>query len=271
LARYGGPVVDTHVHLELDEGMRAPGMGKHGVQEYLGAASEVELEAAAALVMAPEGDPDRTRAMNDLALELAKDDARWLPLCSVHPFDGEFAVEEIERVVQAGAKGFKLHPNTQAFDLADPRVTAVVERIAGHGLPVLFDGYSPVDAHQPGKFVQLSMAVPEARIIIAHALGPRFGELIVYDVLAQYPGLWTRNVWLDLSFTGTLYADSPYREQFAWSVRKVGVDRLLLGSDYPVGTPGAALDALETLGFTEDEQRAIAHDNAVDLFGLAGE
>ncbi|MEI8406119.1 MULTISPECIES: amidohydrolase family protein [unclassified Kribbella] len=271
MTQYGGPVIDTHVHLELDDEMRMPGMTSHGVVEYLAAASDVDLKASAVLVMAPKDNPERTRAMNDLALTLGADDARWLPLCSVHPFDGDFAAEEIDRVAEAGARGFKLHPNTQAFDLADPRVTDVVRRIAGHGLPVLFDGYSPFDSDQPGKFVKLSTELPEARIVIAHALGPRFAELLVYDVLARFPGFWTRNIWVDLSFTGGLYADSPYREQFAWSVRRVGVDRLLLGSDYPIDSPGRALATLGALGFTLDEQRAIAHNNAAKLYGLTGE
>lgn len=130
------------------------------------------------------------------------------------------------------------------------------------------DGYSPFDANQPGKFVQLSADQPEARIIIAHPYGPRFLELIVYEALARYPGFWKRSVWVDLSFAAKLFAGSPYQEQFAWSVRQVGVDRLLFASDYPLDEPVAALDALETLGFTDDEIRLIAHDNAAALFGL---
>lgn len=268
MARYTGPVIDTHVHAELDEAMRTPGMPPHGPDRYFEAAAGLDLRAAAALVMAPKENLDRTRAMNDLALELARNDPRWLPLCSVHPFDEKLALEEIDRVAEAGARGFKLHPNTQSFDLADPRVAAVVERITRHGLPVLFDGYSPFDANQPGKFVQLSADQPEARIIIAHAYGPRFLELIVYEVLARYPGFWNRNVWVDLSFAAKMFAGSPYQEQFAWSVRQVGVDRLLFASDYPLDSPVEALDALGELGFSDEELRMIAHDNAAALFGL---
>jgi predicted TIM-barrel fold metal-dependent hydrolase len=65
-----------------------------------------------------------------------------------------------------------------------------------------------------------------------------------------------------------MFADSPYREHFAWVVRQVGLDRLLFASDFPLDNPVEAFDALETLGFTEDEVRMIAHDNAAELFGL---
>lgn len=270
MGRYTGPVIDTHVHLELDEKMGLKGVPPHRPEIYLKAADGLNLRAAAALVMAPKEDLDRTRTMNDLALDLAAKDSRWLPLCSVHPFDEELAFEEIDRVAAAGARGFKLHPNSQNFDLADPRVSAVVGRIATHGLPVLFDGYSPFDANQPGKFVMLAAEQQEAQIIIAHAYGPRYLELLVYEVLDRYRGARERNIWVDLSYAAKMFANSPYREHFVWVVRQVGIDRLLFASDFPLDNPVEAFDALETLGFTEDEVRLIAHDNAAQLFKLEG-
>ncbi len=50
-------------------------------------------------------------------------------MCSVHPYDGDAALDELERVETAGgARGVKLHPNTQDFDVADERVAAVVAK-----------------------------------------------------------------------------------------------------------------------------------------------
>jgi hypothetical protein len=70
---------------------------------------------------------------------------------------------ELDRVAAAGCAGLKLHPNSPDFDVADPAVTGVVARAAERGLPVLFGAHAPWDANQPGKFVQLAMAVPDAR------------------------------------------------------------------------------------------------------------
>jgi uncharacterized protein len=87
---------------------------------------------------------DRTRARNDRLLQLAKESGGFFyPVCSVHPADGRAALEEIDRVAADGAAWLKLHPNTQQFDVADPAVTGVVQKAAEHGLPVLFDAYSP--------------------------------------------------------------------------------------------------------------------------------
>jgi predicted TIM-barrel fold metal-dependent hydrolase len=43
------------------------------------------------------------------------------------------------------------------------------------------------------------------------------------------------------------------------------VDRLLFGSDYPIDNPLDAARAIVDLGFTDEEQAAILHDNAAAL------
>ncbi|MGH3291838.1 MAG: amidohydrolase family protein, partial [Trebonia sp.] len=224
---------------------------------------------AAAINIAQGGDMDRTRARNDALIKLAEDSGNFFfPVCSVHPADGLAALREIDRVAAAGAAWLKLHPNTQRFDVANPAVTKVVRKATDLGLPVLFDAYSPWDANQPGKFVNLAMAVPESRLILAHAHGPGFPQLLVYDIVARYPE-WRRNVWVDISVTAAMLAGSPFGEQLAWVLRKVGVDRLVFGSDYPVDDPLTAIRAVAELGFTDEEQAAILHDNADAL--LKGE
>ena len=220
---------------------------------------------AAALTIAPRYDIARTRAANDAILRLAEDSGGFFfPVCSVHPADGLSALREIDRVAAEGAAWLKLHPTTQGFDVADPAVATVVRKAAAHGLPVLFDAYSPWDANQPGKFANLAMAVPGARLILAHAHGPGFAQLLVYDILARYP-FWARNVWIDISVTGPMLAGGPFAEQFTWVLRKVGTDRVVFGSDYPVDDPLDAIRAVAGLGFTDAELAAILHDNAAAL------
>ena len=50
-------------------------------------------------------------------------------------------------------------------------------------------------------------------------------------------------------------------------LRKVGTDRVVFGSDYPVDDPLEAVRAVAELGFTDEEQAAILHDNAAALLG----
>jgi predicted TIM-barrel fold metal-dependent hydrolase len=237
----------------------------HPPEAYRALVRGSRISRAAAITIANRGDLDRTRARNDAIIKLAENSGGFFyPVCSVHPADGAAAAEEIDRVAAAGAAWLKLHPNNQEFDVAEPSVATVVRTATDHGLPVLFDGYSPWDPSQPGKFMDLATTVPGAKLILAHAHGPGFPQLLVYDILRRYPG-WRRNVWVDISVTGPMLAGGPFAEQFAWVLRKIGTDRVLFGSDYPLDDPQAAARAVAGLGFTDEEQAAILHDNAAAL------
>lgn len=247
---------------------RTGDLAHYDTSDYLRRAKAIRLRHAAGLVMARRSEPAHTRRMNDELLEwAARSGGRFFAICSVHPYDGATALTEIDRVARRGARGLKLHPNTQQFDVGEARVKRVVARAAERGLPVLFDAYSPFDADQSGKFLRLAMEVPTGRIILAHAHGPRFPELLVYEVLARY-SWWKRNVWVDLSAIAPLLARSPFTDQFVWVLRKVGVDRLLFGSDYPMDDPADAVKAVATMGFSARELSRIFFRNARELFGL---
>jgi uncharacterized protein len=261
---YEGAIIDAHTHpmLDPDESIVA---APHPPEAYLSLVNGSQVARAAAITIAWPDDLGRTRARNDGLLQLAEDSGGFFyPVCSVHPADGRAALDEVDRVAAAGAAWLKLHPNTQQFDVADPAVAAVVKKATENGLPVLFDAYSPWDANQPGKFVNLAMAVPDAKLILAHAHGPGFPQLLVYDIVGRYPW-WQRNVWIDISVTGPMLAGGPFAEQFAWVLRKVGTDRVIFGSDYPLDDPMTAARAVADLGFTVAEQAAILHDNAETL------
>lgn len=261
---YLGPLIDAHTHPMLDPQGQIVSV-PHPPEAYRELVRDSKVRRAAAITIAHRGDLERTRTRNDAVLRLARDSAGFFyPACSVHPADGAEAHEEIDRVAAGGTVWLKLHPNTQRFDVADPMVTEVVRKAAEHDLPVLFDAYSPWDSNQPGKFADLAAAVPEARLILAHAHGPGFAQLLFYDILGRYPG-WRRNVWIDISVTAPMLAGGPFAEQFTWVLRKVGVDRVVFGSDYPLDDPLTAVRAVDLLGFTDDEQAAILHDNAAGL------
>jgi predicted TIM-barrel fold metal-dependent hydrolase len=256
------PIIDSHTHPMVDERQQVLAE-PHPPEDYLAKVEGLGIVRAAALVIAPKDDIDTTTGLNDAVLALGKE-GFFFPVCSVHPADGESALAELERVAAAGAKWLKLHPNTQDFDVADPSVVPVVAKAAELGMPVLFDAWSPFDAAQPGKFVKLALQVPEARLILAHAHGPGFAQLLVYEVLSRYP-FWPRRVWIDISATASLLEGGPFAEQFIWVLRKVGVDRILFGSDYPLDDPRRAVEAVSRLGFDEEELRLIFHENVSAL------
>lgn len=265
---YDGPIIDVHAHVRTSQGDAMTSDQPIGVAELAALERASGVEHAALIVIARAGRIDDTRAANDAVLALARASAgQFFAVPSVHPADGEAAMVELQRLAEAGARMIKLHPNTQGFDVAAPEVAAVVERAATLRLVVLFDGYSPFDADQTGKFLRLAITHPDARIVLAHLGAMRFDEMAVFGLARRFEW-YPRNVWFDLSAIASFYGESPYAEQLRWVVRAIGVDRVMFGSDWPVDPPARALAGVRALGFTPDEQRQILHDTAAALLGL---
>ncbi|HEY1485347.1 MAG TPA: amidohydrolase family protein [Micromonosporaceae bacterium] len=261
-------IIDIHAHfrLDADEVINDPDQ-PIGAAGLMNAVRIDGVEHATAITIAHAGNPDRARRKNDAVLAAATEtDGFLIPVVSVHPADGDDALAELDRVAGLGARMLKLHPNTQQFDVADAAVLTVVRAAGEHGMVVLFDGYSPFDPAQPGKFVTLAIQAPETRMILAHLNGPEFARLLMYEVIARYPW-WAGNVYHDISAT-TIYAGSPYAAQLEWVIRKIGVDHILYGTDYPMEDPAAALRAFLSYGFTPEEQHQMLYANAAKLLDL---
>ncbi|HEY9292400.1 MAG TPA: amidohydrolase family protein [Microlunatus sp.] len=259
-------IIDAHAHLQFPGESSWVG-SPHGHSDYIDATADLPLSRFAVLVMAPQGDLAETRRLNDTALAVAERDERAFALCSVHPGDGDQALAEIDRVAGSGASGLKLHPSTQRFDVASDELLAVTKRAGERGLPILFDTVATADPGQPEKFINLSMTCPETDLVLAHTFGPKFVQAVLFAVLARYPNV-RRNVYLELSATVCMFADSPFTDQLRWLCRQHGTDRVLWGSDYPVFSPAESLQALSTFGFSDDELDQITCRTAEAVYRL---
>lgn len=93
---------------------------------------------------------------------------------------------------------------------------------------------------------------PDSQIVLAHSLGPKFTQLVMFSLANHRLGR-ARNVWFELSAVAPMFADSPYAEHLAWVLRNHGLDRVVWGSDYPIFTPEEAWTSLTGLGLTEHE------------------
>jgi predicted TIM-barrel fold metal-dependent hydrolase len=268
--QYHGPIIDTHAHFVTPDQLASFGPNvKPGPEALIALADAAGVQHTALIVMAKKGDLAATRALNDGAKAAADaSGGKLFPVGSVHPDDGDDALAELERLKKLGFRIIKLHPNSQRFDAGSPAVAAVVAKTAELGLVVLFDAFSPFDANETGKYLMLAVTNPKAKLVLAHLGGPKFDEFAQFGMLEQYHfPWWPRNVWVDLSATAHFFVGSPYQEQLVWVIRKVGTDRALFGSDYPVDTPAHALEDVRRLGFTAEEQQRVLYQNAADLLG----
>lgn len=264
---YTGGIIDAHAHVRFggNDGLRPDQPVGTGDLRRLDAAAGIDRSAL--IVMNWSGDVAATRAKNDgVIAAVAADPTHFYPIASVHPADGDQALAELERVAKLGVKQIKLHPNSQEFDVADPAVARVTARCGELGLAVLFDSFNPLDPGQLGKLLALSMKQPGTKFVFAHMGFSQFRETGVYALLKKMgtPG----NVWFDLSAIAVFYAGSPVQDELVWTMRRIGMDRILFGSDWPTETPANALAAVRALRLTPEEQRMVLHDNIVGLLQL---
>jgi hypothetical protein len=259
-------VFDSHVHLWE---------GEKSLLQYEAQvkASGIELAGFGGMWFggpnqALSGHPDTIRASNDAHLALAKKHPEMLPIATVHPYDGEAALQEVTRVATLGFKVLKLHPHTQRFDPSDPRVLAVVTSAGDLGMIVLVDNFNIIPGDSE-KLFNLALAAPKTRFIYAHLGGMNFRFWNVIRAARTAKGLYADNIYFDIAGTTVLLKDSPIRDEFVWTIRGVGVDHVLLGSDFPQFSLAETVAAFEALPLTTDEKKKIRYQNAQSLFEKA--
>jgi predicted TIM-barrel fold metal-dependent hydrolase len=259
------PLFDSHVHLWN---------GEASLREY-----EAQLKTSGREVIgigamwfggpnqALQGHPEQIRAANDGLLALAAKHPKVLPIATVHPYDGPAAIAELERVAGRGFKVLKLHPHTQKFDAADPRVLQLAQRAGELGVIVLFDNASivPDDCE---KLFNLALSAPKTTFIFAHLGGMNFRFWNILKAARTAKGLFADNIYFDIAATTAILDDSPIRDEFVWTIRNVGVDHVLLGSDYPQYSLEQNASALDHLKLEETEKAKIRFENAQRLFRL---
>ncbi len=193
-----------------------------------------------------------------------------IPFASVDPNRAN-ALEEIRRLVRDyPVRGFKFHPNVQAFFPNDRAFYPLYEAIQEAGVPALFHtGHSGIGTGLPGgggirlKYSNpmhvddVAVDFPELTIVLAHPSFPWQDEAISV-------ALHKRQVYIDLSGWSPKYFP-PQLVRYANTQLK---DRVLFGSDFPLITPDRWLADFEQAGFKDEVKPLILKENAVRLLGL---
>ena len=208
---------------------------------------------------------------NEEIAELAANHSDVLiPFGTVDPHLGMAAVRRVERMVELGMKGFKFHPNAQAFFPNDRRFYPIYEAIEAAGVPALFHtGHTGVGANQHGgngirlkysnpiHLDDVAVDFPDLTIIGAHPAFPWQDEAI--SVALHKP-----NFYIDLSgWSPKYFSDNLVRYSNSLLRTKV-----LFGSDYPMITPDKWMADFDLVGFKDEVKPLIFKENAMRVLGL---
>ena len=176
---------------------------------------------------------------------------------------------EVADELARGACGLKISPLFLRAAANDARLAIVFELAAQHGVFVLSQagangyGVEPAWGH-PRFFEEVLAAWPGVDVQLAHlGLG---AEAEVARLTARYPNL---------------YADTSARlheigrpggwtlaEAAEW-LRRIGIDRVVFGTNYPMHEPAEFIDAIREMPLREDERERILHANAAGILARA--
>lgn len=212
---------------------------------------------------------------NDEMLENAeKNNDVFIPFVMVDPWGGKRSVREAERLVAMGARGFKFHPPSQAFEPNNRKMYPIYEVIEAAGVPALFHtGQTAVGQGaragggiylkygNPMMLDDLCVDFPDMPIIMAHPSFPWQDEALSVAVCKP-------TAYIDLS--GWLPRYFPQMlVQYANTLLR---NKCLFASDHPMITTDRWIEDFNSGGLFRDEVKPlIMKENAAKLLKLTKE
>ena len=193
-----------------------------------------------------------------------------IPFGSVHPARGEAGARRAEELIAAGIRGFKFHPNGQAFFPNDRMAYDLYEVLNAHRIPAIFHtGQSGAGAGMRGgggfrlkysnpiHLDDVAVDFPDMPIIMAHPSFPWQDEALA--VAVHKP-----QVHIDLSGWSPKYFP-PSLIQYANTMLR---DKVMFGSDFPLITPERWMRDLDEIGIRDEVRPGLLKGNAARLLGL---
>src|SRR3954452_5638985 len=252
---------DVHTHT----GFNDPDGVKGSAEEILAAMDRASCERA---VVFTTHEPDGYPPANDRVLdECEASGGRMTALCRVDPNAGD-PLPEIERCLARGARGVKLHPRSDSFQLPHPEVVRIVEFASGRRIPVLFHAGRGIPA-LGAEVIRLAREYPDARLILAHAGISDLG--LIGPHLPELPNVFFDTAWWQVSDMLALFDVAP-------------PGQILYASDMPYGSGrfaslnllrcarqvGLSPDAVAVIAGAQAE-RLVAWEDTLDAGAAPGE
>ncbi|MBP5206943.1 MAG: amidohydrolase family protein, partial [Clostridia bacterium] len=170
----------------------------------------------------------------------------------MHPCDN--MEEEISFCLDAGLSGIKIHPDIQGVDIDDPRLFPLYEE-AEDRFPVYFhmgDDRPQYRFSSPDRLARIMKLFPRLTVAAAH-----FGGYKASDEALEYL-TGSDRIFFDTS--SALWAMTCERAELM--ISRLGVSRVMFGTDSPIMLPETELPRFYRLRLTEKEREDVLYNNA---------
>lgn len=195
--------------------------------------------------------PEQVASINDFIAKACAAHSEFVGFMTLHQ-DFPDPEAEMDRARELGLKGIKLHPDTQRVDMDDARLMRIYEEACARGLPLIMHcGDYRYDFSHPRRMAKVLRAFPELVVDAAH-----FGGWSIFDLALEH--LEDADCYVDMSSSVEFLGLRRTVEL----CRAYGCHRVMFGSDFPMWQPVAEWERFADAGFTEEELRLMAWENA---------
>ena len=260
-------VIDIHAHIYPDDiALKAT----NSVREFYQIGQDGEMDGTVGMLLR-QGEqagitkfvvlpvairPDRVQGINNFLYEQTKLHDRFVGFGTVHA-KMEGLTDEVQRIMELGLRGIKMHPDSQRFPIDDPRLYPMYEQIQGK-LPVMFHmGDHRYNYSHPIKLRKVLDNFPRLQAIAAH-----FGGYSMYDI--AYDLLKDTDCIMDVS-SSLMFMDRGVAEKY---INAYGAERMAFGSDYPLWDPVVEFNRFMGLRLTMAQKEQIAWKTAHSFLKL---
>lgn len=256
-------IIDSHTHVYPDKIAQkaADSIGKfYDINMSLdGSVSTLlnvmeESGVSQSLICSAALTPDRVANINNfIHTTVQAHPDRFMGLMTLHP-GMEDPRAEVERCLEMGLKGVKLHPDMQKFALDDDICNKMYAACQGVCPMLLHTGDKRYHYSNPDMVPRILDKFPDLTLICAH-----MGGYSEWDMAARC--LKDTNVYVDCS--STFFAVEKERVLELFDL--FGEDRILFGSDYPMWHVGKEIEMLLSLGLSDEALNKIFSGNILKI------
>jgi predicted TIM-barrel fold metal-dependent hydrolase len=270
------PVLDFHVHIGLKEHWHD---WVHDFQKSVNAdlyerydelidpkkfAAYLRGQNLVKAVILPDISPITTGVVpNEYVLDFCREEAIFIPFCTVNPALTTHPESEVKSHLQRGAKGIKLYPSYNHFYPNERRLYPLYALAQDNHLPVLF---------HTGSSVFKGSKIKYADPIHLDDVAADFPDLIL---LMAHGG---RGIWYEKAFLLTRIHPNLCIEISGLPPKNLlnyfpdmekNIDKFVFGSDWPgIASISSNIEEIKNLPLSEESKRKILYANAARILGL---
>jgi len=200
--------------------------------------------------------PARVQSINDFIVSQVQQHEEFIGFGTVHA-DMDGISDEVERILNLGLRGIKMHPDSQRFAIDDLRLYPVYDAIQGKIPVILHMGDQRYNYSHPVRLRRILDRFPKLEVIAAH-----FGGYSMYHTAREL--LWDTNCVFDIS-SSLMFMEKGVAERY---INSYGAERMAYGTDYPLWDPVTEVTRFQQLNLSSGQFDQIAHKTAERILKL---